>query len=481
MEVKIFYSWQSDLPNPTNRRFIGDALGKVAKAIHQDDSIQVEPVIDRDTQDVAGSPDIANTIFDKIKNCQIFVCDVSIINQGSDRRLAPNPNVLVELGYALGILGWERVVLVINTAFGTIESLPFDLRMRRVINYELPQEIEKTNARRELEGKLKTSLITIVAKIESSLAEEPVAIASIYKQAIDAVETAQPNAALLTQKYLLWLLEMLDSLFPSYKDDDRLDLMLSSDNDKTQQLIAEFSSLANSVALTKNSEIASIIYNFFSELCERYNYPNDYFGQKNNSEHDFYRFLGYEMFVCFISAFVKSNQWSAIDELLKQSWYISNPYGTGKPESMTFDYASSNLKSFDLINRQNNLNQVSLFADVLNRRHCKEPLSKVVSAKEFMEADILLWLRKKDNIAALSEWKPYSCLYLEDEPQYLSKAVSRQFAEKLLPAFNVPDISLFRTHLSQRMENAKEFNQNTVDPFLRWANTFNSKFVGTRP
>lgn len=480
MEVKIFYSWQSDLPNSTNRGFIEAALEKVAKSIHQDDSIQVQPVVDRDTQGVAGAPDIANAIFDKIKNCQIFVCDVSIINQGSDRRLAPNPNVLVELGYALGILGWERVVLVINTAFGTIESLPFDLRMRRVINYELPQEIEKINARRELEGKLKTSLITIVAKIESSLAEETVAIASIYKQAIDAVETAQPNAALLTQKYLSWLLQALDSLFPSYKGNARLDLMLSSDNEKTQQLIAEFSSLANSVALTKNSEIASIIYDFFSKFCERYNYPNDYFGQINRSEHDFYRFLGYEMFVCFISAFVKNNQWSAVDKLLKQSWHISNPYGKAKPASMTFEYASSSLKSFDLINTQNNLNHVSLFANVLKMRHCKEPLSKVVSAKEFMEADILLWLRQKDNITALSEWKPYSCLYLEDEPQYLSKTVSRQFAEQLLPAFNVPDISSFRTHLSQRMENAKELNRNTLYPFLSWANTFDLKFVGTR-
>ena len=97
----VFYSWQSDLPNKTNRSFIEDALEKAAKAIRDDDSIQVEPVIDRDTVGVAGSPEISKTIFSKIDQAKVFVCDISIINSGADARLAPNPNVLIEPGYAL--------------------------------------------------------------------------------------------------------------------------------------------------------------------------------------------------------------------------------------------------------------------------------------------------------------------------------------------------------------------------------------------
>lgn len=60
---KVFYSWQSDLPNSTNRGFIEKALENAVKLIHNDESIEVEPVIDRDTVGVPGSPDIANTIF----------------------------------------------------------------------------------------------------------------------------------------------------------------------------------------------------------------------------------------------------------------------------------------------------------------------------------------------------------------------------------------------------------------------------------
>lgn len=66
MSSIIFYSWQSDLPNSTNRGFIQRALEQAAKDIRGDDSIAVEPVIDRDTAGIPGSPDIAATILEKI-------------------------------------------------------------------------------------------------------------------------------------------------------------------------------------------------------------------------------------------------------------------------------------------------------------------------------------------------------------------------------------------------------------------------------
>ena len=86
---KVFYSWQSDLPNPINRGFIQDALERAAKAIRQDDSITVEPRIERDTDGVPGSPDIATTIFEKIDTSQVFACDVSIINTEGKARPTP--------------------------------------------------------------------------------------------------------------------------------------------------------------------------------------------------------------------------------------------------------------------------------------------------------------------------------------------------------------------------------------------------------
>src|SRR5215468_822910 len=117
----VFYSWQSDLPNPTNRGFIQKALEDAAATIAADDTIAIEPVVDRDTQGVAGSPDIASTIFAKITAADIFVADISIVVKPAEGRPSPNPNVLIELGYAFKTLGFERVILVFNLAFGKVE------------------------------------------------------------------------------------------------------------------------------------------------------------------------------------------------------------------------------------------------------------------------------------------------------------------------------------------------------------------------
>lgn len=168
MDVTIFYSWQSDLPNPINRGFIQTALEKVANAIRREGSIAVEPVIDRDTAGVPGSPDIADTILSKIDQCHVFVGDVSIVNPGSEERATPNPNVLIELGYALKRLGWERIIMVQNTAFGAPEVLPFDLRMKRVLTYHMPETgADRLPERAKLQGKLKSALELILKEIES--------------------------------------------------------------------------------------------------------------------------------------------------------------------------------------------------------------------------------------------------------------------------------------------------------------------------
>ncbi len=124
MSEHIFYSWQSDCPSNTNRAFILAALEKAIKEIHMDESTDVDPVIDRDTLGLAGSPDISQSIFSKIDMASVFVCDVTIIDSMAARP-TPNPNVLIELGYAVKYLGWNRVIMAMNTEFGKPEDLPF--------------------------------------------------------------------------------------------------------------------------------------------------------------------------------------------------------------------------------------------------------------------------------------------------------------------------------------------------------------------
>ena len=74
-QITIFYSWQSDLPGNETRNIIQDGIKDAVRLLR--DTVDIEA--DRDTKGEYGSPDIANTIFSKIDECDIFVADVSVV------------------------------------------------------------------------------------------------------------------------------------------------------------------------------------------------------------------------------------------------------------------------------------------------------------------------------------------------------------------------------------------------------------------
>lgn len=136
MKVSIFYSWQSNLPNKTNRSFIQAAIEVALKEINKDNRIVA--CIDRDTKDELGSPDIRTSIFNKINHSKFFICDISI-----NENQMPNPNVLIELGYAIKTLGWSKIICLFNSQTGKIEDLPFDINHNRVTAYTPNSENKK--------------------------------------------------------------------------------------------------------------------------------------------------------------------------------------------------------------------------------------------------------------------------------------------------------------------------------------------------
>ncbi|MDK2593523.1 hypothetical protein [Pseudoalteromonas obscura] len=162
MTEKVFYSWQSDSPGNTNRNLISSALEKAISELKNDESVEVQPVIDRDTLGIAGSPDISQSIFSKIDSASAFVCDVSIIDSDA-KKPSPNPNVLIELGYAIKVLGWNRIIMIMNIEYGQPESLPFDLRSKRVLTYSVASDAqEKAPARNSLKKTLVVALKLIL-------------------------------------------------------------------------------------------------------------------------------------------------------------------------------------------------------------------------------------------------------------------------------------------------------------------------------
>lgn len=132
---KIFYSWESDLPSSKNNAFIRGCIDRAIELAEEAETIEAER--DESTKDLTGSPDIVNSIFDKIDEADMFIGDVSLCfttNQGNGKK-SPNPNVLIELGYAIRVLGWDRIICVFNKSYGKPEELPFDIQHHRLLSY----------------------------------------------------------------------------------------------------------------------------------------------------------------------------------------------------------------------------------------------------------------------------------------------------------------------------------------------------------
>jgi hypothetical protein len=169
--MKIFWSWQSDTPGKTGRHFVRDALDEAVKQLKSELTIDDcerpdELHVDQDRQGVPGSPDLVPTILKKIDEAAVFVADVTAVAQRENGLSILNSNVAIELGYAFKSRGNDRVLLVLNTAYGDVEKLPFDLRhkggsIRFDLKSDAPKE-ERDKAFKVLTGDLKTAISLIV-------------------------------------------------------------------------------------------------------------------------------------------------------------------------------------------------------------------------------------------------------------------------------------------------------------------------------
>ena len=173
--MKVFWSWQSDLPGKISRHFVREALEEAVEALNEEreivDADRPEAAIDHDRKGVPGSPDLANIILEKIRNSDVFVADVTPVGQSASQppKKLMNPNVAIELGYSLRALSDRKLIMIVNSAFGTREDLPFDLRHKSgPIFYNLPVNATKAAiaaAKQKLVSELKIALREIAASL----------------------------------------------------------------------------------------------------------------------------------------------------------------------------------------------------------------------------------------------------------------------------------------------------------------------------
>jgi hypothetical protein len=164
MAFNVFYAWQMDTQTKLNRWFIETAIKAAIKIVRQEaqqavDELLLERalplpedanVVDPDTLTDApedenivfqwgahghiGATLIAETILERIAGCGAFIADVSFTGKTTThdkrKKKLPNSNVMIEVGAASRLVGWERMILVMNTDYGAVIDLPFDMKHR---------------------------------------------------------------------------------------------------------------------------------------------------------------------------------------------------------------------------------------------------------------------------------------------------------------------------------------------------------------
>lgn len=188
--LRVFYAWQSDRTETRTilRKCLAKAVKRSQKELPIDANCNV--FVDEAARGVAGSPDIPQAIYNKIKNSGIVVADVTIVakspkssttqknwwqkiasffsHKKKEYRCFPNPNSLGEATYAAGSLSWDRVIMAMDIAFGNPEDLPFDINHRTVVTFDSSQGANNENDQRMLEGLLYVEMRQIIQQLASN-------------------------------------------------------------------------------------------------------------------------------------------------------------------------------------------------------------------------------------------------------------------------------------------------------------------------
>jgi hypothetical protein len=138
--------------------------------------------LDHDTKGETGWTDIADSIFKKIDAATVFVGDVTPVGKSTKKtrkrpRAIMNPNVAIEVGYAIKARTWSNCLGVMNLAYGSVDDLPFDIHRTRSwpVTYTLSEGAtseEIAEARKKLADAFYLRLRPFLSKVQEKVEEQ---------------------------------------------------------------------------------------------------------------------------------------------------------------------------------------------------------------------------------------------------------------------------------------------------------------------
>lgn len=201
MNLTIFNSWQSD--SPYNSKGIRAALRETSNKLEsQISGLHIK--IDEATSNQVGSLHIPNAILNNISNADLFVVDLTTVGATFDNtKKLQNPNVLIELGYAVSQLGWDRIIILFNKEFGEFKDLPFDIEKRSCLDFKVTSAEDKNGI-----GQLRENLIARIIHIIEANPERPIRMTEVLdKERANDIKTIKMILAWMAPTEMDYFLE----------------------------------------------------------------------------------------------------------------------------------------------------------------------------------------------------------------------------------------------------------------------------------
>jgi len=421
--IKVFYSWQSEAHSKVCRNFIEDALKKAIKDYNRELNLtgpereDAQLVLDKDTRGVPGSPDIVESIFTKIRDADVFVGDLTVVRpREPGHRPASNANVLIETGYAFGVLGRDRVIVTFNTQFGDIpDDLPFNLKQTSICGYHADPESQELGASRKfLVDRLKEKLGSIVSKLEP----QPPTELTLHAQVLVAIQDGTKNRRKLFEGYFLGIVEAaVTCIVPGTEHNPKAFI---NSVDRAVEVLHPCFEVIDKIAANDDGETLSGCFKGVVLLLNTIWQDGHYDGRT-----DLPKFIGYLIHVYVAAAFIREENFATLAGFLEEQHSIR--LRNGQPHTFTYGEFSRSIKSLE------DFDEIKWYCPVgaFVRRLCDEK-KLPLSAEAYVEADTILWLRS--GLACEAPWSPQARDLLNRfPPEVLLRARSRKFADKLKP------------------------------------------------
>lgn len=426
----IFYSWQSD--HTKTRYFIEKALRAAIDNLAENPDIELAPRFDKDTQGKVGSINIPTTIRKKIDSADVFVADMTLVDEGKSGRVMVNQNVMYELGYAAGRLGDEATVVLLNSDLGDKKLLPFDIAQNRVEDFSLNDDKKGAKLTKTLEGILAAHLQDIKSKLELVEAE------SSKDKLIQAIEDGKP-ARRLAETYFTSLYDGINKLYPGrlkYGEDSNDYFSKVADAyDTSLALIQEFYDVIGMAAEHKKEDVLSAAYKKLENLSRYLDVlPEDAGGLSEGSK-EYHGLVVYELAAIMLGCVAKENWWSFLETLTEQKFRRANKYdkpiGLGRLRHFPQGVAN--------FTKKNNIGSISI---LIEKRHA----ANADLLQTYIDGSILMWF-----LVDSPAWMVY--LLIEDDysqqyqPHFIKLFKKYSFVNQLFKASDYGIFDEFKDHV----------------------------------